>query len=148
MSHNPGTWAKRQRPLYSPLGPVTNLWQGSFPESNTAEDGFVGTAPADAFPANAFGLHGAAGNVWEWVADWYQADAYAGGDVTNPTGPVAGTLRLLRGGSWVTHDALQLRCSHRHKVPPDTYAYSIGFRVACSDTPDISDASTDEEARQ
>jgi formylglycine-generating enzyme required for sulfatase activity len=39
----------------------------------------------------------------------------------------------VRGGSWVTHDVDQLRCAHRHKVPPDTYAYSIGFRVVYSD---------------
>jgi formylglycine-generating enzyme required for sulfatase activity len=41
----------------------------------------------------------------------------------------------VRGGSWVTHDVSQLRCAHRHKVPADTYAYSIGFRVAHSDEP-------------
>jgi formylglycine-generating enzyme len=107
-----------------------------------------GTRPVGTYPPNPFGLHDMAGNVWEWVADWYQADAYAGGDAANPTGPVSGALRVLRGGSWVTHDVLQLRCSHRHKVPPDTYAYSIGFRVAYSDTTELADASTGEEALQ
>lgn len=95
-----------------------------------------GTRPVGTYPPNPFGLHDMAGNVWEWVADWYQNDAYAGGDVRQPVGPPSGTLRVLRGGSWVTHDVLQLRCAHRHKVPPDSYAYSIGFRVAYSDTPD------------
>jgi sulfatase modifying factor 1 len=107
-----------------------------------------GTRPVGTYPPNPFGLHDMAGNVWEWVADWYQADAYAGGDAVNPSGPVAGTLRVLRGGSWVTHDVLQLRCSHRHKVPPDTYAYSIGFRVAYTDTHELGDALTGDEALQ
>ena len=40
-------------------------------------------------------------------------------------------MRVVRGGSWVTDDVAMLRCSYRHKVPPDTYAYSIGFRIAC-----------------
>ena len=48
----------------------------------------------------------------------------------------------------MTHDVLQLRCSHRHKVPPDTYAYSIGFRVAYSDAREIAAAIIDEEALQ
>ncbi len=61
---------------------------------------------------------------------------------------MTGALRVLRGGSWVTHDVLQLRCSHRHKVPPDTYAYSIGFRVAHADPHEIAAALTDEEALQ
>ena len=69
----------------------------------------------------------------QWVADWYRADAYRSGEGRNPRGPGSGSLRLVRGGSWVTHDVDQLRCAHRHKVPPDTYAYSIGFRVVYSD---------------
>jgi formylglycine-generating enzyme required for sulfatase activity len=89
-----------------------------------------GTRAVGSFPPNAFDLYDMAGNVWEWVADWYRPDGYRYSDPRNPRGPSTGRLRLVRGGSWVTHDVLQLRCAHRHKVPPDTYAYSIGFRVA------------------
>jgi len=99
-----------------------------------------GTRPVGTYPPNPYGLHDMSGNVWEWVADWYQADAYATGDVMQPAGPASGTLRLLRGGSWVTHDVLQLRCAHRHKVPPDTYAYSIGFRVAYAEAAEVAGA--------
>ncbi|MCA1583772.1 MAG: formylglycine-generating enzyme family protein [Acidobacteria bacterium] len=92
-----------------------------------------GTRPVGSYPSNAFDLSDMVGNVWEWVADWYRPDAYRNGDQRNPRGPSIGRLRLVRGGSWVTHDVRQLRCAHRHEVPVDTYAYSIGFRVAYSD---------------
>ena len=95
-----------------------------------------GTRPVGCYPPNGFALFDMSGNVWEWVSDWYRADAYREGEGRNPVGPPAGVLRIVRGGSWVTHDVAQLRCSHRHKVPPDTYAYSIGFRVAYSDFSD------------
>jgi len=93
---------------------------------------YRGTRPVGSYPPNAFGLYDMTGNVWEWVADWYSAETDRAGDSRNPRGPA---LRIVRGGSWVTHDVSQLRCAHRHKVPADTYAYSIGFRVAYSDDP-------------
>jgi sulfatase modifying factor 1 len=48
-----------------------NIWQGEFPNINTAEDGYVGTCPVTEFPTNAFHLHNIVGNVWEWTADWW-----------------------------------------------------------------------------
>jgi len=71
------------------------------------------------------------GNVWEWVSDWYGADYYGIDRIDNPRGPDTGSLRIVRGGSWVSDDVDMLRCAYRHKVPPDTYAYSVGFRVVC-----------------
>jgi len=91
-----------------------------------------GTRPVGSYPPNGFELYDMAGNVWQWVADWYGAEAYRDGDERNPRGPAQGVFRVLRGGSWVTHDVKQLRCAHRHTVPPDTYAYSVGFRVVYS----------------
>ncbi|MGH9411967.1 MAG: formylglycine-generating enzyme family protein [Vicinamibacterales bacterium] len=91
-----------------------------------------GTVPVRSYPPNGFGLFDMAGNVWEWVHDWYDAGTSAVPDARNPTGPPTGQLRLMRGGSWIVADVRMLTCSHRHKVPPDTYSYSIGFRVACS----------------
>ena len=51
----------------------------------------------------------------------------------DPHGPASGALRIVRGGSWVNDDVSMLRCAYRHKVPPDTYAYSIGFRIVCAE---------------
>jgi formylglycine-generating enzyme len=92
----------------------------------------LGTAPVRSFAQNGWGLYDCAGNVWEWVSDWYRSDYYGVGDARNPAGPMTGTLRVLRGGGWSNDDVAYLRCACRHPVPPDTYAYSIGFRVASS----------------
>jgi formylglycine-generating enzyme required for sulfatase activity len=90
----------------------------------------AGTAPVCRYPPNAFGLHDMIGNVWEWVLDWYERDFYAHSPRKNPRGPVMGTMRIVRGGGWPTSEPHMLACSYRHKVPPDTYSYSIGFRIA------------------
>ena len=91
-----------------------------------------GTTACQSYPPNDFGLFDMAGNVWEWVHDWYSPTYYGTSPARNPNGPPRGPLRVVRGGAWLVADARMVTCGHRHKVPPDTYSYGIGFRVACS----------------
>jgi eukaryotic-like serine/threonine-protein kinase len=71
-----------------------------------------------------------AGNVWEWVEDWYQSQ-YPAGPQTNPTGPTSGDVRVLRGGSWNT-DASYVRTAYRIGSAPGSRDVIIGFRCVVS----------------
>lgn len=94
----------------------------------TARDRFSHTAPVASFPPNPLGLHDLAGNVWEWVADWFAVDAHAGLAV-DPRGPASGTQRVIKGGAW-NSTMVSLRISNRGRFPPDTRRDTVGFRCA------------------
>jgi formylglycine-generating enzyme required for sulfatase activity len=72
-----------------------------------------------------------AGNVSEWVNDWYSDTIYAQPQMGKPTGPGAGTERVMRGGAWNLNPNF-LRTTNRDHQSPDTRGNSIGFRCASS----------------
>ncbi len=88
------------------------------------------TSPVRHFGANGYGLYDMAGNVWEWCWDWYGSSYYStSAGTTEPRGPASGTIRVLRGGSWIS-GALNERCADRGYNPPVFADYSVGFRPA------------------
>jgi sulfatase modifying factor 1 len=108
-----------------------NIWQGEFPARNTLKDGYLTTAPVRSYTPNGFGLWQAVGNVWEWCADWFDADYYQSAPVTNPVGPVSGDQRVLRGGSFLCHASYcnRYRNSARSRNTPDSSMANAGFRT-------------------
>lgn len=75
-------------------------------------------------------LLGLAGNVVEWVADHYDPAGYPSAAVTDPWGPLDGTLKIQRGGGWTETDPTALRSASRVVVPPDQALVDVGFRCA------------------
>jgi formylglycine-generating enzyme len=79
--------------------------------------------------ASRYGLHHMAGNVWEWVSDWYSDDYYRSSPEENPQGPDTGTEKVLRGGSW-KDDYAEIRSMNREAENPLHSSHLIGFRCA------------------
>jgi formylglycine-generating enzyme required for sulfatase activity len=122
-----------------PWGDAFNGGRGNFCDATCLldwaykgiNDGYADTAPVGSYPANDYGLYDMVGNVWEWTADWYGADYYQTSPANNPTGPVSGTKRTVRGGAWYGVPG-NLRVALRDRNVPTDRRDLIGFRCVTS----------------
>ena len=112
---------------------MANTWQGRFPWENLKADGYEGTSPVDAFPANGYGLYDMIGNVWEWTASFFtppRAENFKKSCClpSEPGGHAA--HRVMKGGSHLCapNYCLRYRPAARQGEPVDTSACHIGFR--------------------
>jgi formylglycine-generating enzyme required for sulfatase activity len=122
---------------------MANTFQGRFPIRDTGEDGHVGITEVAQYPTNGYGLFDMAGNVWQWVSDWYRPDyyvqlAFTGAVARNPQGPASSLdpaepgqqKRVLRGGSFLCTDQYCSRyiVGTRGKGEVSTGSNHLGFR--------------------
>lgn len=122
-------WGDKLRPRGMHM---CNIWQGEFPDRDTADDGYAGTCPVDAFPPNGYDLYSVTGNTWEWCADWFDADFHRTAGRQNPTGPPAGNARVIKGGSFLCHKSYcnRYRVAARTSNSPCSSTSNLGFRCA------------------
>jgi len=127
-------WEKAARGVDGRMFPWGNEWDPS--RVNSLFNNLYATLPVGSFPdgASPYGAYEMAGNVWEWVADWYAEDYYSSSSVENPTGPESGKTRIVRGGGYGVYDAA-MRTSIRRELLGITEAKYIGFRCAVSAQP-------------
>ena len=117
-------------------GNLLNMADKNLPlirSDNTIDDGFEYTAPVGNYSAGAspYGALDMAGNVWEWVEDWYQK--YGGADQRNPKGSATGQEHVERGGSWF-NTLIEMRTTARGHFSPNYSVSNGGFRCAQSDS--------------
>ena len=117
---------------------LANIWQGDFPNINTMEDGYLGTAPAKSFEANDFGIYNVIGNVWEWCAnpryvdlDSFKKFNYKLTPPVNLDNIDNNTEFSMRGGSFLCHDSYcnRYRLGARNGNTASSTTSNCGFRV-------------------
>jgi formylglycine-generating enzyme required for sulfatase activity len=123
-------WEKAARGTDGRKYPWGDQWDAS--RANSDESKLGKTVPVGSYPSgiSPYGAHDMAGNVWEWVVDWFDENYYKKTPERNPPGPPSGERRVLRGGSW-NGTAIGLRAALRSFNSPDRPSYLfIGFRCA------------------
>ena len=113
-------------------------WTFENDRANTSQSGNSGTMAVGSYPVGAspFGAEDMAGNVAEWVHDWYQMDFYSADEarVLNPQGPLSGGKRVIRGGAWDQRPFFS-RTVHRMALAPSEQQPWLGFRCASDENP-------------
>lgn len=127
-------WEKAMRGMDGRLWPWGNDDRPGSANWARVSDGYEVAAPAGRFTEDRspYGVLDGAGNVMEWVRDWYLETAYREFSDPNPIGPETGTYRVLRGGGYTTTGG-DFRLTSRNKIVPDFRDETIGFRCARSD---------------
>ncbi|UCF79419.1 MAG: formylglycine-generating enzyme family protein [Candidatus Eiseniibacteriota bacterium] len=97
--------------------------------ANYTKSGEGGTVAVGSYPANGFGLHDMAGNVSEWVSDYYDGEYYGESPSDNPKGPEEGKFRVFRGGGWHSGPSCT-RVFYRNALPTNWVDFNVGFRCA------------------
>ncbi|MEM1265416.1 MAG: formylglycine-generating enzyme family protein [Pseudomonadota bacterium] len=112
-----------------------NIWQGRFPERNTAADGHRATAPARAFDPNGYGLFNVVGNVWEWTADPLRIPSLK--KAARARAAAMRGHRVAKGGSFLCHRSYcwRYRIAARSGNAPDSSTPHMGFRLVFDDPP-------------
>lgn len=132
-------WEYAARDTDGRIYPWGNVWDPLNARTSIPITTEVGPFPIDSYPSglSPFGLFDMAGNVAEWVSDWYDPVFYSSADANlpNPTGPTAGTEKVIRGGSWDAKPFFA-RSVHRQSMPPTNSGSWVGFRCA-ADAPAV-----------
>lgn len=121
-----------------------NYWEGRSHHENAGTDGWVYLSPVRTYPPNRWGLFDPAGNVWQWVSDWWSAETFARDaeafpdGVRNPRGPAEGTYKVARGGSWWCSAGTchGYGLVSRGKTRPEASFSNNGFRCAADSLPE------------
>ena len=123
-------WEKAARGPSGLLYPWGNEWDATRCRHNGNRGGET-TCRVDAYPGgvSGYGTYNQTGNVWEWCADWYDADYYTRSPRANPRGPETGSYRVSRGGSWGNGRAAYLRGANRAGITPAYRYVNLGFRL-------------------
>ena len=113
--------------------PMANTWQGEFPWENQLVDGYEGTSPVGAFPANGYGLYDMIGNVWEWTCDPF--DHASTKACCSPSSDDGQARRVIKGGSHLCAPSycLRYRPAARQTESEDSSTSHIGFRCVVRD---------------
>jgi serine/threonine-protein kinase len=122
-------WEKAARGTDGRIWPWGSNWEVG--RANTGDGGAGAVVAGGSYPASAspYGVMDTTGNVWEWVADWYDPLWYGKSPTNNPGGPLSGVSRVLRGGGF-NNPPWEVRAPHRHSGGPGGYAPDHGFRCA------------------